>query len=113
MATFQPVIMTAGDLRKLGVWSEVCRGNKWELDFIDSLISDDMHFRVRGDLLGEVSGFIIMRKGKYLKTFNDETGKANWTKNKSKALIFKGFHEKAIQKSFNTHHQWAMTYGIV
>ena len=111
MATFQPIIMTAGELRKLRVWHEICKRNQWEQESID-MISDDMHFRVSADLLGEVSKFIIMRKGKYLMTFNDETGEANWTDKQTDALVFKDIQGKAIQKSFDFHHMWAMTYGL-
>lgn len=111
MATCQPIIMTAGELRKLRVWSEMCKRNQWEQESID-MIPDDLHFRVNADLLGEVSKFIIMRRGKYLMTFNDETGEANWTDKQTNALVFKDIHRKAIQKSFDFHHQWAMTYGL-
>lgn len=106
------VVMTAGDLRKLKVWTEVCRRNRWNVESMERMISDDMRFHVDADLLGSVTNFIVVKEGMYLQSFDENPEKCVWTELEEEALVFANLDARAIQKSFRNHGHGAVV-GLV
>lgn len=102
------VVMTAGELKKLKVWSEVCRRNKWNEEFLDGMFGDDMRFTVDSDLLDSVTNFIIVKQGFYLKAFDEDEALCQWTVLEEEAVVFESLDARAIQKAFRNHGHGAV-----
>lgn len=107
------VVMTAGELKELKVWSAVCKQNKWRESFLEGKISDDMRFQVDADLLGSVTNFIVSKYGLYLQAFDEELANCKWSSVKEEALVFDNLNERAIQKAFNNHGHGMVTGRLV
>lgn len=107
------VVMTAGELKRLKVWSEVCRRNQWREAFLDGMIGEDMRFTVDSDLLGSVTNFIVIKQGMYLKAFAEEEAMCQWTELEEEAVVFDSLDERAIQKAFRNSGHGSVTGRLV
>jgi hypothetical protein len=45
------IILTFGEIKEKGVWSEVCKREQWDEEFWEGKLSNDMRFHIDADLI--------------------------------------------------------------